>query len=410
VGSATRTVNPLHFEDLEPHRFEDLIRQLAHDFRPWLRIEATGRLGKDEGVDIRAIEGVRDVAEPETRDEETDDTDPILVEREWRIQCKRYKTLRPKEMRQFVREAVGDGTPPSGLILAAACDVSAATLDAFHDEARALGVIERHLWIKAHVEDMLFRPENDGLLFAYFGISLTATRRSRLQDLRHDITLKRKLARLLEMTKLDEAANFEEFLVRDIEDTHFPNEDNVPNFDAMDNPPWHTVVPTGICHLGLMVTRWRFPGWARDDGTWDLLADHPRPASTVMGQIYRRETRDWWREPEIMERIPKEQRTVFSDEWILPLSNILIIDDFGDQAYAGPHLFCSFTNREGPYLGRALGMTYRRQWGGENHAAEENRRPLFKQIKEGTLVLPEVSKTPARQGAVDATDEGRAAL
>jgi hypothetical protein len=51
----TRTFNPLHFEDLEPHRFEDLIRQLIYDFRQWRSLEATGRTGSDEGMDIRAM-------------------------------------------------------------------------------------------------------------------------------------------------------------------------------------------------------------------------------------------------------------------------------------------------------------------------------------------------------------------
>jgi hypothetical protein len=54
----SRTINPLHFEDLEPHRFEDLIRQLAYGFRNWLRLEATGRLGADEGMDVRGLEMV----------------------------------------------------------------------------------------------------------------------------------------------------------------------------------------------------------------------------------------------------------------------------------------------------------------------------------------------------------------
>lgn len=31
----TRTMNPLPFQDLEPKRFEDLVRQLAYDFKPW---------------------------------------------------------------------------------------------------------------------------------------------------------------------------------------------------------------------------------------------------------------------------------------------------------------------------------------------------------------------------------------
>ena len=39
----TRTYGPIHFEDLDPHRFEDLIRELIYDYRDWQTIEATGR-------------------------------------------------------------------------------------------------------------------------------------------------------------------------------------------------------------------------------------------------------------------------------------------------------------------------------------------------------------------------------
>ena len=30
--TTTRTLGPLHYEDLEPHRFEDLVRSLLYDF------------------------------------------------------------------------------------------------------------------------------------------------------------------------------------------------------------------------------------------------------------------------------------------------------------------------------------------------------------------------------------------
>ena len=43
----TRATGPLHFEDLDPHRFEDLVRRLIYDFRPWRLLEATGRSGTD---------------------------------------------------------------------------------------------------------------------------------------------------------------------------------------------------------------------------------------------------------------------------------------------------------------------------------------------------------------------------
>src|SRR3954447_20645174 len=98
---ATRTLNPLHFEDLEPHRFEDLIRQLVYDFRPWKRLEPTGRLGADDGIDIRGIEAalaeVPDVAEG---DEENDR--PGTIERLWTIQCKREKSVHPADIRKII--------------------------------------------------------------------------------------------------------------------------------------------------------------------------------------------------------------------------------------------------------------------------------------------------------------------
>ena len=56
MSGAIRTTGPLHFEDLEPRRFEDLARQLIYDFRPWRSLEATGRAGSDEGFDARGME------------------------------------------------------------------------------------------------------------------------------------------------------------------------------------------------------------------------------------------------------------------------------------------------------------------------------------------------------------------
>jgi hypothetical protein len=56
--TTTRTLGPLHLEDLEPHRFEDLVRQLLYDFRDWRYLEPTGRTGSDEGFDVRGWETV----------------------------------------------------------------------------------------------------------------------------------------------------------------------------------------------------------------------------------------------------------------------------------------------------------------------------------------------------------------
>ena len=75
----TRTYGPIHFEDLDPHRFEDLIRELIYDYKDWQSIEATGRSGSDEGFDIRAYEKVEIISPVENeKNEETEEIHPIL--------------------------------------------------------------------------------------------------------------------------------------------------------------------------------------------------------------------------------------------------------------------------------------------------------------------------------------------
>ena len=118
----TRTLNPLPFGDLEPHRFEDLIRQLAYDLRRWKSLEATGRGGSDRGMDIRAVE-LAPVSE-DVPDEEQE-TEETFLERQWIFQCKREKYLPPKQIRNVVKESLARcPSAPYGFVLAAACDVS----------------------------------------------------------------------------------------------------------------------------------------------------------------------------------------------------------------------------------------------------------------------------------------------
>lgn len=74
MARVTKTINPLHFEDLEPHRFEDLVRQLSYDFKDWQDIEGTGRAGSDDGFDIRAWEKTGEI----TNQSEDDDKEEGL--------------------------------------------------------------------------------------------------------------------------------------------------------------------------------------------------------------------------------------------------------------------------------------------------------------------------------------------
>ena len=66
----TRTYGPIHFEDLDPHRFEDLVRELIYDYKDWQAIEATGRSGNDGGFDVRAYEKVETTSRGKDEDDE----------------------------------------------------------------------------------------------------------------------------------------------------------------------------------------------------------------------------------------------------------------------------------------------------------------------------------------------------
>jgi hypothetical protein len=170
----TRTMNPLHFEDLEPHRFEDLIRQLAHDFRNWASLEPTGRLGSDEGYDARGIEILSKPFPSHEEEEEADDPAEAGHEKRlWQIQCKRERSVSPKKIAAYIEQMIPDGaTVPYGVIFAAPADFSKKTRDVFKEQLRRKGVREFYLWGKADIEDLLYQPKNDHLLYVYFGISL----------------------------------------------------------------------------------------------------------------------------------------------------------------------------------------------------------------------------------------------
>src|SRR4051812_10020399 len=108
MAYVSRTVNPLHFEDFEPKRFEDLVRQLAYEFRPWRKLEATGRSGSDDGFDARALEIFSDVSEPAPADSKEDEIVDTSSDRLWLIQCKREKAIGPTKLVRYLNEIAED--------------------------------------------------------------------------------------------------------------------------------------------------------------------------------------------------------------------------------------------------------------------------------------------------------------
>ena len=190
----TRTTGPLHFEDLDPRRFEDLVRQLIYDFKLWRKLEPTGRTGADEGFDVRGYEIIAS-DEPPPRDLDDEDApEAAQNDRLWLIQCKREKSITPKKLRDYL-DTIPAETRSSlyGVVFAAACDFSIKARDTLNEWARENGIAEAHLWGKADLEDQLVQPKNDHLLFGFFGVSLQIRKRSVRTALRARLTMKKRV-------------------------------------------------------------------------------------------------------------------------------------------------------------------------------------------------------------------------
>lgn len=189
--ATTKTINPLHFEDLEPHRFEDLIRQLSYDFRNWKILEATGKLGSDDWFDIRGIELVQ-MNEVDIDNREEIDWDNI-TENIWLFQCKREKTITPQKIKNYLNEIISNNENLYGVIFIAPCNFSKKTRDEFYKIIRENWIKEGYMWDKSYLEDILFQPKNDHLLFAYFWISLSVRKRTVKNLIARRLAIKNKL-------------------------------------------------------------------------------------------------------------------------------------------------------------------------------------------------------------------------
>lgn len=343
----TRTLGPVHFEDLDPHRFEDLVRQLTYDFKQWQSIESTGRGGTDDGFDVRAYEVLLPSAMPVDEDTEEDAPHPMEGNL-WMIQCKREKELGPKRVKTIVSDAVNADSPPYGYILVAPAHFSKAAHDGFREELRSRGVMEFYLWGAGELEDMLYQPKNDHILFAFFGISLASRRRSRTTEIRAGVNVKNKLRRVL-----GDNPSHQSVLLRDLQDVHYPYEDEYKDFDKW--PRWKEYSAVEFHPLGLIVSVARHYAYIdKPKNEWDFtkavnnvtpVQGHHRRHHNVEKEELGNAVKGFW------EQLPRTRRTTFIYNGFVRFDSISFIDDKGDTEYECPHLFVDFHGERGPFSG-----------------------------------------------------------
>lgn len=329
------------------------MRQLAYEFKPWRRLEATGRSGSDDGFDARGYEIVAKEDQPSASAEEGESAEERsalnegIDDRLWLIQCKRERAIGPKALVKYLDDTVlGPDEKLYGLVFTAACAFSKKARDDFAKKCREMELEEWHLWGKAELEDRLFRPENDHLLFAYFGFSLTIRRRSQRADLRARLVMKRKANRMLK------DQSHASLLLRSPGATEYPYTGDLADFKK--NPLWMVWPYRGMAHDGLKFCVQRYFAYFSDDGkSWDAaMAVNDARSHTHDDPWLGEERHDEKRQTiyEFWNKIPEANQAWLEVVGLVPFEDILDIDDLGDEYVQAPHVYATFApGRRGPF-------------------------------------------------------------
>lgn len=309
----TRTTNRIHFEDMDPLRFEDLALAMVYRASRWIEINHHGRSGSDQGIDIHATEEIEN-----------------NTTRTWFIQCKRYKKISKNELTKVITEATKrEGQGPDILLLVLACDVSKTAYDHFIDQAKKANINRAVIWSASILETKLYSEHHD-LLFAYFGISLSAEKRNRIATVKRNIRMKEKMWRDFIAKSYDPNETLKrpykkfsssEIIIHSIDDNFYPEPD--PN--AIGISPWFKVEPYNFYHNGLEVTLSIEKAIFSEGNEWDIVRynEKPRKEKYLEANVF------------VIGRIPFE--------------NIIDYDVSGDEYYNSPHIYCDFKNGGQPY-------------------------------------------------------------
>ena len=345
-SNITRTFGPIHFEDLDPHRFEDLIRELIYDYKEWQSIEATGRSGSDEGFDVRAYEKAETISHLINDDnEDIIETHPMEGNL-WMIQGKREKEIGPQKIMSIL-SYVDPKNPPYGYILAASTNFSKKAYDLFRQELRKKGVMEFYIWGKAELEDMLHLPKNDRILFTFFGFSLVSKRRSRITEIRSAVNIKNKLFRMI-----GEGQNLNKLiLLRDLKDINYPNEKQYGDFKT--KPRWNDFNACGHHPLGLWcytqecfayidIEKKEYDYTKEIDLTYHKSIDEDNDKHNKHSEK-RDLINDFW------DFLPRKNKGYFLSLGLIKYIDIALLDDKGDVNYDIPHIYVEFNSNMEPF-------------------------------------------------------------
>ncbi len=252
----------------------------------------------------------------------------------WAVQAKREAAVAPKKLRGYAA-----ALPPEayGVLLAAPAEFSLKARDAFFAECSAKGYQEIHLWGRRDLEDMLFQPKNDHLLFAYFGISLQIRKRTATTAIKGKLAIRRQIQRALEKDQL--------VLLRDAFEDGYPYLRGDDKIERHDRGRWLPFRAEGCFHDGLRVVVFRRRAFIDDDGIhWDFAPTCDDAKLTRHEDPWADRNSNWpdWectRIDQIWWALPEQNRAWLTVHQTIPYEKVVAVDPDGDELFDHPHIY-----------------------------------------------------------------------
>ena len=301
------TTNRLHFEDLDPHRFEDLACEILLRNRNWRKFYPFGRKGNDDGLDIYC------------EDEN---------EHKWFCQCKRYKELSSGEIKKIIDKIVAenDNVENGNILLIVACDVYKKSIEFFESYAFKNHFSDAIIWMASNIEFFLY-DKHENLLNKYFGIA-NNSQKEKEDRIRYGHKVEKEFAKKLIDFRLFNSVEkrknlfdkpylkfrYDSAIVRSIDDETYPGRDENEIVSGWYKWAFYDTTEKGV--IMLIASSWISVKIAIDKNT--LI----------------------WRKIDVSDSV-KETEIVVDTEpaGLIPYYNIVDILEEGDDYYPIPHLF-----------------------------------------------------------------------
>lgn len=309
----TKTIGQLHFEDLDPIRFEELTMSMIYRMKRWLSLDHFGKQGSDRGVDIRAIEELENGKK-----------------KVYYFQCKRYKKMTKSIIHGIIDKYLEQNVDiPDIYVLVVGCSLSRDLTEDFEAYSKNKGFAAALVWTSSVLECKLINEYQD-LLFAFFGINLTEKRNNAIQSIRRNVALKKRMhedflkhgrpsneERMARLQNPSMRFIHSEVLIRSINDRVYP--DNTLN--NHDYTGFFKAEVYNFYHNGLIVYTMPYVTDINIKQYEDRFEKEQYEVVRVRAQVF----------------------------GFIPFENIIEYDLEGDEYYMYPHLFCDFVKPSNPF-------------------------------------------------------------